>query len=184
MAAAQWATWSQRAATADGLDLDATGIDRGALTSAWTTSLTRPPTARHRVLVALDRASVVGFVLCAPGTDPDLDPARDGELAELTVHPDHRGVGHGSRLVQAAVDTLVADGFTRAVVWVEGSDDRLRAFLASAGWEPDGASRELALEDDAAPAAEAGTERAPSGRLKQIRLLAAIGTGGAADEHG
>lgn len=182
MAAAQWATWSQRATTAEGLDLDAAGIDREALAAAWTTSLGRPPTARHRALVALDRASVVGFVLCGPGTDPDLDPALDGELAELTVHPDHRGTGHGSRLIQAGVDTLVADGFTRAVVWVEGADDRLRGFLAGAGWEPDGASRELALEEVAASGANAA--QAPTGRLKQIRLQAAIGTGGAADDRG
>ena len=114
--------------------------------AAWRGSLSTPGDARNRVLVALERNRVVGFVITGPATDPDCDPVGDGELQELTVDPAERGKGHGSRLLQAAVDTMVADRFTRAVTWVLAADDGLRAFLTEAGWAPDTAHRELDLD--------------------------------------
>ena len=51
----------------------------------WREALTRPADARHRALVALERNRVVGFAITTPATDPDTDPARDGELMEFTV---------------------------------------------------------------------------------------------------
>ena len=77
---------------------------------------------------------MVGFAITGPATDPDCDPVADAELRELTVDPDERGKGHGSRLLQAAADTMAADRFTRAVTWVLAADDALRAFLTDAGW--------------------------------------------------
>lgn len=132
------------------------------LEPAWREALARTSDARNRVLVALERATVVGFVLTTPASDPDCDPVADGEIAELTVHPGHRGQGHGSRLLQAAVDTLVADRFTRAVTWCIATDDDLRAFLTAAGWAPDSAFRELGLDDE-------GTAQ-----VKQVRLHTAL----------
>ena len=67
---------------------------------------------------------------------------------ELTVDPGERGHGHGSRLVQAAVETMAADGFTRAVLWAVATDEALREFLTGAGWAPDTAHRELDLDGD------------------------------------
>jgi GNAT superfamily N-acetyltransferase len=136
------------------------GVGLDDLGAAWASSLSRPPEARHRALVALERNRVVGFALTGPNTDPDADPAGDGELAELTVDPDEVAVGHGSRLLQAAVDTLVADGFTRAVCWVTSTDDTVRGFLTSAGWATDGATRELADDE--------------GGSVRQVRLHTAI----------
>ena len=112
----------------------------------WRAMLSRPADARLRVLVAMDRHRVVGFALTAPAGDPDCDPVVDGEVADLTVDPDERRRGHGSRLLQAAADTLRADRFTRAVSWSLATDDALRGFLTSAGWAPDGAHRELDLD--------------------------------------
>jgi len=54
----------------------------------------------------------------APSTDEDADPSRDAELGELVVDPEARGVGHGSRLLHAAVDTMRSDKFSRALTWV------------------------------------------------------------------
>src|ERR1700754_1326722 len=102
--------------------------------AAWAESLHRPGDARNRVLVALERNRVVGFAICSPADDPDCDPIVDGELAELTVDPDERGRGHGSRLLQAAAETMSADRFQRAVLWSMAGDDALRAFLTAAGW--------------------------------------------------
>jgi GNAT superfamily N-acetyltransferase len=133
-----------------------------AAAQAWRASFAKPGDARNRVLVALERNRVVGFAITGPAADPDRDPVADGELRELTVDPDERGRGHGSRLLQAAADTLVADRFARAVTWVGASDDALREFLTSAGWAADSAHRELALD-------EAGGVR-----LKQVRLHTAL----------
>ncbi|MFY0407717.1 GNAT family N-acetyltransferase [Solicola sp. PLA-1-18] len=113
---------------------------------AWRGSMARPGDARNRVLVALERANVRGFAVTAPSGDPDADPVADGEVSELVVHPDHRGAGHGSRLLQAASETLAADGFRRASMWVPAAADDLRAFVTGTGWAADGAHRELALD--------------------------------------
>ncbi|MFT4187131.1 MAG: GNAT family N-acetyltransferase [Aeromicrobium sp.] len=122
----------------------------------WSATLTAPQEARFRVLVALDGPRPRGYVVVHPGADPDADPATDAEIGDLAVDPDARRVGHGSRLVQAAVDTAVADGFTLLRMWLPSTDDATRALLVSSGWSPDGAHREL---------------EAPDGRrLPQVRL--------------
>jgi GNAT superfamily N-acetyltransferase len=126
--------------------------------AAWHQALTSPADARNRVLVALERNSVRGFAVTCPSPDPDSDPVADGEITELVVHPDHGRAGHGSRLLQASVDTLRADRFTRAVTWLSTTDDVRRRFLTEAGWATDGAHRELDLHGDG------------SVRVKQLRL--------------
>ena len=128
----------------------------------WRDALTRPADARHRALVALERNRVVGFAITTPATDPDCDRVTDGELMELTVDTQERGKGHGSRLLQAAVDTMVADRFTRAVTWLVADDDALRAFLTEAGWAPDTAHRTLDLDGS-------GTTQ-----VRQVRLHTAL----------
>jgi GNAT superfamily N-acetyltransferase len=133
-----------------------------AAAAAWRASFEKPGDARNRVLVALERNRVCGFVITCPAADPDADPVADAELRELTIDPGERRKGHGSRLLQAAADTMTADRFTRAVTWVPVRDDALRAFLTDAGWAPDGAHRELELD-------ESGDVR-----LKQVRLHTAL----------
>jgi ribosomal protein S18 acetylase RimI-like enzyme len=128
----------------------------------WRAALTRPQDARNRVLVALERNRVCGFAIVGPAGDPDRDPVADGELSELTIDATERGKGHGSRLLQAVADTLVADRFTHAVTWAVATDDTTRAFLVAAGWAADGAHRELDLD---------GTG---STLLKQVRLHTAL----------
>jgi GNAT superfamily N-acetyltransferase len=123
-------------------------FDAEQFAAAWQASLAKPKDARNRVLVALERNTVRGFAVTTPSPDPDSDPIVDGEVAELTVDPDHVRHGHGSRLLQACVDTLRADHFHRAVTWVNSTDDDLRKFLTEAGWAPDGAHRELDLRGD------------------------------------
>lgn len=161
IAAVQVRAWQEM--YADVVPADALPTDPATLAPAWRQSLGRPADARHRVLVALERNRVVGFALTGPAEDPDCDPVADGALAEMTLDPAERGKGHGSRLLQAAVDTLVADRFTRAVTWLLASDDDQRRFLTEAGWDADGAHRELDLD---------GTGETT---VKQVRLHTAIG---------
>jgi ribosomal protein S18 acetylase RimI-like enzyme len=134
-----------------------------AAAAAWRRSLSAPGDARNRVLVALERNRVVGFVITGPATDPDCDPVADAEVGELTVDPRERGSGHGSRLLQAAADTMVADRFVRAVTWVLATDDALRRFLTEAGWAADSAHRELDLDGTGTTA------------VKQVRLHTRLG---------
>ena len=122
-------------------------LDPAQLAERWAMTISTPKEARMRVLVALERAAVRGFALVHPSYDPDSDQIADGEIGELIIDPEHQREGHGSRLLQAAIDTLTADTFTRAVWWVGSTDDALRRFVSESGWEPDGAHRELAAED-------------------------------------
>jgi ribosomal protein S18 acetylase RimI-like enzyme len=140
-----------------------TGLDADQFAAGWVRSLTTPPDARNRVLVALERNLVTGFALTGPAADPDCDPVADGEVTDLTVDPHKRHAGHGSRLMQASIDTLKADRFTRAVTWLAAQDDETRAFLTAAGWAPDGAHRTLDLTGDG------------SVQVKQVRLHTALG---------
>ena len=87
--------------------------DAAQLAEVWHRSITRPPLATYRVLVATEGRTVVGMVAVGPSEDDDADAA-DGTVVDLMVTPGSRRQGHGTRLVQAAVDTLRADGFTRA----------------------------------------------------------------------
>lgn len=161
VARVQVATWpEQYAGLVDPADVPSGPEVEEHAAEVWRTSMVRPGDARNRVLVALERNRVVGFAVTAPGTDPDCDPVADGELLEICVAPADRRLGHGSRLLQAAADTLVADRFTRAVTWLRAEDDGRRRFLTEAGWAPDQAHREL---------------EGPGGvRAKQVRLHTAL----------
>lgn len=117
-----------------------------ALAATWRSALAQSKDARNRVLVALERNRVTGFAVITPSPDPDCDPVSEAELAELVVAPSDLGQGHGSRLLQAVVDTMVADRFSRATTWTLATDDVRRRFLTDAGWGTDAAHRELDLD--------------------------------------
>ncbi|CAM4298627.1 GNAT family N-acetyltransferase [Nocardiopsis rhodophaea] len=124
----------------------------------WRGAVESPPTSQHRLLVATDERKVMGFASLGPAEDDDLWPGTDAEIYALHVHPDHLHRGHGSRLLNAAVDHLVDDGFHRVVIWTLEADNPLRDFAESAGWRPDGARRELDMGE----------------RVPMVRLHAAI----------
>jgi ribosomal protein S18 acetylase RimI-like enzyme len=162
IAAVQLRSWQQRyAGLVPAAELPSGPEAVAAAAAAWRASLVKAPDARQRVLVALAHADVVGFVMTGPASDPDCDPVRDGLVDELTVDPARLRQGHGSRLLQAAADTLAADRFGRAVCWVPSTDDVLRGFLTEAGWAPDGAHRTLETQS--------GTP------LKELRLHTSLG---------
>lgn len=137
-------------------------VDVDQMADAWQAAVLRPPSARFRVLVAVERSQVVGFATTIPSPDPDARPGEDALVDEFAVDPPAQRRGHGSRLLHACADTLRADGFSRATWWVATTDDALRRFLTEAGWAPDGGTREIGSDDD-------------SVRLKQIRMHTDIG---------
>jgi ribosomal protein S18 acetylase RimI-like enzyme len=112
----------------------------------WREAITNPPTSRHRVLAAVSGSApreIVGFVSAGPATDADRWPGTDAEIYEFRVSPGRTGQGHGSRLLHAAADTLVSDGFHTVSIWILEADMAMRRFLESAGWAADGARGEL-----------------------------------------
>jgi GNAT superfamily N-acetyltransferase len=124
------------------------GVDLATMTESWAAAITRPPLAQFRVLVAVSDDRVVGFAAMGPSDDPDAEAGADALIAEFIVDPPAWRHGHGSRLLNACIDTLRADGFSRATWWVRSTDDILRRFLVEAGWDADGAHTEVAMTAD------------------------------------
>ena len=137
-------------------------VDLATMTASWETAILRPPLAQCRVLVAVGSDRLAGFAAVGPSDDPDAEPGADALVAEFVIDPAAQRLGHGSRLLNAVVDTLRADGFERATWWVQAADDVLRRFLTEAGWAPDGAHTEVAVTEGGA-------------RLKLVRLHTGIG---------
>jgi len=160
IAALQRRSWQQTLPVEMAGDVLAT-VDLAEMTSRWEAAILRPPLAQFRVLVALGDERVIGFAALGPSDDPDAVAGQDALIAEFMVDPLAQRRGHGSRLLNACVDTLRADSFERATWWVRAGDDILRQFLSVAGWAADGAHTEVAL-----------TESGPS--LKLVRLHTAI----------
>ena len=124
-----------------------------AFASVWRQSLASPPQGVYRLLAACAGDQVVGFASIGPSQDPDASP-ETGELSALGVHPDARRVGHGSRLLNAVVDTLRGAGATRMHTWVLASDEATRGFLLAGGLGPDGAFRDRVVSPDGGTARE------------------------------
>jgi len=153
-------------------DLDAEWIG-----AQWRDAIEKPPSPRHRVLIAIEQSGppptpgspsaeivenaghedvnshMVGFAATGPADEEALAPDETtladsvAAVTDLLVEPRWGRRGHGSRLLAAAVDGWREDGFDTAVAWAYDEDRATRAFLTSAGWEPDGATRALDVDD-------------------------------------
>ncbi|MFE0591941.1 GNAT family N-acetyltransferase [Micromonospora echinospora] len=133
-------------------------LDEAYLARRWTAAVQEPPSAAHRVLVAVEQAEtsyLVGFAASGPADAEALAPEEPAEslgadvaaVTDLLVEPRWGRRGHGSRLLAATVDLWRTDGFTRAVAWAFDGDEATRKFLTGTGWEPDGAGRALDVDD-------------------------------------
>ncbi|MEU4568536.1 GNAT family N-acetyltransferase [Micromonospora sp. NPDC023956] len=137
-------------------------LDEAYLARRWTAAVQEPPSAAHRVLVAVEQAEasyLVGFAASGPADAEALAPEEPAEslgpevaaVTDLLVEPRWGRRGHGSRLLAATVDLWRTDGFTRAVAWAFDGDAATRKFLTGTGWEPDGAARALDVDDMLVP---------------------------------
>lgn len=139
-------------------------LDPADLAMVWARSILNPPLPQQRLLVAVDDDTVVGYAALGPSQDPDAE-ARTVEISALEVDPDHERVGHGSRLLAAAVDHARADGATTVSTWCALVDEPRRAFWQAAGFGPDTAYRdvEVGLDEQDQPVL-----------LREVRLVAGI----------
>ncbi|RMB59788.1 GNAT family N-acetyltransferase [Tessaracoccus antarcticus] len=135
-------SWSSVPVLADAM----TGISADETVRAWHDAIVKPPLAHCRVLVAIGDGAIVGFAVTGPSNDPDAEPT-DGLIAEFVVDEPSIEAGHSSRLINAAVDTLRADGYQVATMWLPTDADATREFLVGCGWGTDGAHREMGPED-------------------------------------
>lgn len=133
-------------------------LDEAYLARGWREAVESPPSAGHRVLVAVEQAEsshLVGFSAAGPADEhalapdekPDALGADVAAVTDLLVEPRWGRRGHGSRLLAATVDLWRSDGFTAAVAWAYDADKVTQAFLTSTGWAPDGATRALDVDD-------------------------------------
>jgi GNAT superfamily N-acetyltransferase len=147
-------------------------LDEAWMAEQWLAAVEEPPSARHHIMIAIEqtgpppgepdatsipepavRSQIVGFIAAGPADEAALAPEEKplpeatAAITDLLVEPRWGRRGHGSRLLAAAVDGWRADGFDTAVAWAYDGDPATRAFLASAGWEPDGATRALDVDD-------------------------------------
>jgi GNAT superfamily N-acetyltransferase len=135
------------------------GLDETWMAHRWRTSIEDAPSPRHRVLVAVEQAEqayLVGFTATGEVDEAALAPDEDSasmlrpdiaSVTDLLIEPRWGRRGHGSRLLAAATDLWRSDGFTTAIAWAFEADTAMRTFLTSAGWEPDGATRALDVDD-------------------------------------
>lgn len=135
-------------------------FEPAAFAGAWRRSLAAPPAGVYRLLVACAGDQVVGFAALGPSQDPDAGQ-ETGELTALGVHPEARHAGHGSRLLNAAVDTLRGAGARTMHAWLLAGDESTRAFLLASGLRPDGAFRDRVVSPDGDTA-------------REVRLVAAL----------
>ena len=138
IARVQLTTW--RTAYTSFLPKEALAVPEEQAAALWLRAIELPPTATHRVLVAMDAAELVGFAASGPAEDDDVEAV---EMSSLLVEPRWGRRGHGSRLLAATVDHWRGDGDATAIAWVWERDLATRGFLSGAGWELDGAARGL-----------------------------------------
>jgi len=114
-----------------------------------------------RLLVAINGSGVItGAATIGPCRDGDLaSGAPTGEIGLFIIDPAHRGLGHGSRLLSAAVDHLRGSGCADVVTWTPLVDEPRRAFFTTAGFGPDSAYRDRDLGENV---------------LREVRLISDI----------
>ncbi|MGW9629597.1 N-acetyltransferase family protein [Agromyces sp. NPDC055520] len=109
-----------------------------AMTDARAQSLWRRVLASTEgtVLVAEHDGRVLGVTRFAPGQQGE-----DGAVHSLYVSPDARGLGLGTRLLDAAYESLSDGGAESVALWVFAANAPSIAFYESRGWLPDGGAR-------------------------------------------
>jgi GNAT superfamily N-acetyltransferase len=130
--------------------------------AAWQAAVTAGD--GNHVLVATEGEWTVGFCAAtrADGPDPALDAELDAEpvpqavdelgdhglIVAMLVEPRWGRRGHGTRLFEAAITALRADGAPVGAAWVPEKDVASRAFYDRKGaWEADGLMRVLDAGD-------------------------------------
>lgn len=118
-------------------------LDQEAMSRMWKDTIIRDPRDGQGVFVATETEDPVGFL----AVDSSLPPAGSDEtvvateILALDVAADHRGAGHGSRMLAAAADVARAAGAAQLQVWLVPGEQEKIHFYQSAGFAPSGRRR-------------------------------------------
>ncbi|WP_061964449.1 GNAT family N-acetyltransferase [Demequina aurantiaca] len=108
-------------------------LDADEVRDTWGAAIESPPTRDDRMFAACDGPRVVGFAAMTAA----------GDIIALEVAPEHRRMGHGSRLMAACVDTLRIRNAPVVRAWALEGDEAREAFLQTAGLGEGGVRRTL-----------------------------------------
>jgi GNAT superfamily N-acetyltransferase len=103
----------------------------------------------HRLSVAVDDGTVVGFSYVGPSETPDAV-----ELYAIHVDPARVGTGVGRALMTSALMDAAAiaePDDARVVLWVLTGNARARRFYERGDWTADGATRESPIGPESVP---------------------------------
>ncbi|WP_449316806.1 N-acetyltransferase family protein [Rubneribacter sp.] len=95
----------------------------------WTGSLAA---RARRTWIACEGGEVVGVSTYGPARDEAFFSW--GEVVSIYVRPEHLHAGWGSRLLQASLDALSAEGFASVCLWVLEGNAAARAFYERCGF--------------------------------------------------
>jgi len=93
----------------------------------------------HNFVIEEDK-TIVGILSLGLSRDGDL-PLDVGELNVIYIHPDYEGKGFGSMLLNKAIETLKAEGYKKATLWVLDTNTKARAWYEHKGWKVEGKTK-------------------------------------------
>jgi GNAT superfamily N-acetyltransferase len=87
------------------------------------------------ILVVREEGRIVGMVNLLWTVSTFLG-TKAALLEDLVVHPDHRGKGHGTNLLRAAIERASAAGCARVTLLTDASNREAQAFYERNGFVP------------------------------------------------
>jgi GNAT superfamily N-acetyltransferase len=88
------------------------------------------------VLVAVESATIVGFCSSLPSRDPDASSSV-AEISALYVDAARWRSGHGTQLLEAAIESARTRRFREMTLWVLAASSSARAFYEACGFSAD-----------------------------------------------
>lgn len=104
----------------------------------WETALAE---GTDQVLVFEQVGRLIGFASFGPSRDDDSDRERVGEIYAIYLDPGEWRKGYGLALVEAAMETLKAQGFSEVTLWVLDKNERGIGFYEAMGFRADGVGK-------------------------------------------
>ena len=90
--------------------------------------------------VAEENGMIIGNLVMSESHDEDKSKA--GQVIAIYLLQEYRGMGHGKKMMDFAVNSLRKLGYSNILIWVFEDNAIARNFYEKYGFEPDGAKKE------------------------------------------
>ncbi|MCR4329235.1 MAG: GNAT family N-acetyltransferase [Candidatus Roizmanbacteria bacterium] len=117
--------------------LNSMSIDERA--KVWEEMLRKPKLDTH-IFVAESDGILVGWIQGGKNRDTDVE-SDVGELGGIYVHPHWQGKGVGTKMINFFLEKLRVEGYTKATLWVLGTNLQTRSWYESRGWRAEGKTK-------------------------------------------